>query len=533
MDGAPVVNVSPFAFAVRVHMAAQHQEQVRIHLEPVVDGLSLRAEGAALPAVHDPMADQDALPVAVRLEQLIGPGQLRRVGRRGRVILKVNHDELDPAGLEQLEVVVVVRAVVASVIGPPEEVSLAKILVVERGGASRGANGRLVVVAHRHAVGDAEVKEGGQRILQLIERVGGGAPFDVVPAIVPVLHAVAELRHKRDVARRGVGHDPIGLRLEDRWAAAVEAGGIELRVGQGDDGEVRPHRRCRPPHEGHGHGQALAMRDRHIQGGRKPHLRRAMSGRVEGDLHERPFARQFQIKGDVRTVRRRLMDLHGQHIRALRQKRRADAGLVKRAFVRAPDRDGRQRGGGDGSCRQVVPVHLCAVQVHDHAIVANNSKGQAGEPGRVGDIEGTPEIGGDVLVVRVGTVADDGGLPAIAIPELGRTGSPGGIIERRSHPRRAEVRPGIEVFPNRTGRKQSRGGRRREGRTQCEQWHEDDHMKNPLTIVTNVMGEASDGDIGSIANGTPSTSAIPRNRVHGAHEPSTKKRGHKRVLNGG
>ena len=59
------------------------------------------------------------------------------------------------------------------------------------------------------------------------------------------------------------------------------------------------------------------------------------------------------------------------------------------------------------------------------------------------------EVTGDVLVSRVGAVADDGGLVGIAVAQLCGPLGPGRIFERRLAPRRALVGPVVQVLPDR------------------------------------------------------------------------------------
>src|SRR5205085_2682741 len=102
---------------------------------------------------------------------------------------------------------------------------------------------------------------------------------------------------------------------------------------------------------------------------------------------------------------------------------------VPGGFIRASDGRGGEGGRGDRAGGHVVAIDLFAVEVNDGAVVANEPQRERGNGGRVGDAEALAEVGGDELVVGVGSVGDDGGFVAVAVAELGGAGFPGGIVE--------------------------------------------------------------------------------------------------------
>ena len=96
-------------------MAAEHEEQIRVALEHVVDGLALCAKRCVEPGVDDPVADDNGPAILIGLQQTVGPRQNWRVGRHRRVVFKIDHDEIHAAGAEQIVMIVIVRTIVATV----------------------------------------------------------------------------------------------------------------------------------------------------------------------------------------------------------------------------------------------------------------------------------------------------------------------------------------------------------------------------------------------------------------------------------
>src|SRR5262245_7516465 len=64
-------------------VAAEHEEQIRVALECIVNGLALRAKGCIEPVADDPVANDNRPAVLVSQQQAVGPGQDRRVCRHG------------------------------------------------------------------------------------------------------------------------------------------------------------------------------------------------------------------------------------------------------------------------------------------------------------------------------------------------------------------------------------------------------------------------------------------------------------------
>ena len=300
MNRVAVVDVLPAAFSRNV--TAQHQEQVRMSLERIVGRLALRTEAGGVAGVAEEVAEDDRSAVVVGRQQIVGPGEDGRV-RRG-VVLERDDDEVHPADAEQVVPVVVVRAVVAPVVGATREMRRAEVLVVEGRGAVGVAIRGLVVVPHAHAERQALGQTRGRGVLEHAQRGAGALPLDIVASVVAVLHAVAEVAGVDDVARHAVVHDPIGLGLEDRVRAAIELPGVVLGVGESDEREVRARaRRGGTAVEGDRQAPAIRIRDRHVErrGGRHAGgmIRRSVEHRLWRLLVERQVERRA---GDPRVA---------------------------------------------------------------------------------------------------------------------------------------------------------------------------------------------------------------------------------------
>ena len=138
------------------------------------------------------------------------------------------------------------------------------------------------------------------------------------------------------------------------------------------------------------------------------------------------------------------MHFHGQDVRAADQQAGAEKGQINRVLARA----GRPGEVGDGAGGQVWAAEdFGAVEVDDAGVVAQQPQVQASVFGGVGDEEGVPEIGGDVFVVGVGAVADDGGFVAVAVAQLGPAVGPAAVVEGRVAPGGALVGAVVQVAP--------------------------------------------------------------------------------------
>src|SRR4029077_4558818 len=131
-DSIAIVNVRPLTFRRR-QVPGKHQEQVGISLQRIVGYLALAAPARIETIVDQVVADYDSAPVAIALGQTIRPGQdaveFRAVAPRVH-IRNIDDDKIHPAGAEKFIMVIVVRAVVADVIGLATIARGAEILVV-------------------------------------------------------------------------------------------------------------------------------------------------------------------------------------------------------------------------------------------------------------------------------------------------------------------------------------------------------------------------------------------------------------------
>src|SRR5439155_6858951 len=140
------------------------------------------------------------------------------------------------------------------------------------------------------------------------------------------------------------------------------------------------------------------------------------------------------------------MNFNGQNVRAGNEIRRGDYEREESAFVRADDVCRSQCVISDRPGGHIVAEHLAAIEINDRAVVTNEREREIGDvSGGIGNVEGAAKISGDVLVVGVGAVVKESGFVAIAVTELGRADSPGGIIEGGCAPAGALVGTVIEV----------------------------------------------------------------------------------------
>ena len=148
------------------------------------------------------MSNDNGAPVGVGAQDLISPRQ--HGGVRIVVVFEIKHDEIHPSGAEEVEMIVIVGAIMARVIGASGKVIRPEVLVVINGGRGRPAADRfLVVVADGNTVRDSLRQQSASRTLDPIHRIGGVAPFGDICAAgfeVAVLDDVSELRDISDIA---------------------------------------------------------------------------------------------------------------------------------------------------------------------------------------------------------------------------------------------------------------------------------------------------------------------------------------------
>ncbi len=169
--------------------------------------------------------------------------------------------------------------------------------------------------------------------------------------------------------------------------------------------------------------------------------------------HDNVRRGQLEIENEINAVGAGLVDLRGQHIRSIQQQSGAGVSGVKSVFAPAIDVGGRERQVIDRSRRHVVAEDFGAIQINHYSVVAHHTDHQLIERGRIGHHEGGPKIGGQILVVGIGSVADGRGdrLIAIAITQARRAGRPGRVVENRGLPNEGKIRAGVQVFPDRAG----------------------------------------------------------------------------------
>src|SRR6185503_19548602 len=185
------------------------------------------------------MTDYDRSPVAIGLEQTFHPSQHRCIGTR--IIFQMNHNEVQAAGAKEFIVIIVVAPKMTSIVITTLEARASKVLVIEVRCTVRVSNRGLIMIARgnavRHSIGHAC---GGWVFDRSKSRIGI-LPFNL--ELITVLGTVTQLRYKDDVTSGDIIDNPICLRVEDRRAAAIQTGGVVLRVGQSNNRKVRTWRR--------------------------------------------------------------------------------------------------------------------------------------------------------------------------------------------------------------------------------------------------------------------------------------------------
>ena len=139
------------------------------------------------------------------------------------------------------------------------------------------------------------------------------------------------------------------------------------------------------------------------------------------------------------------MDLDGHGVDPSHQQRGRDLEWVVIGLGDLPDEGVGEV--GQRACGQVVADDLDAVEVHRRAVVAPEAERQRAQGGGIGHLELATEVGGLVLVGRIGAVAEHRRLTAVAVAQFGCTLSPAGVIEGRRPPRRTLIRAVRQVPP--------------------------------------------------------------------------------------
>ena len=108
MHCATLEGVTALPFAS--HMAAKHEEEVRVILQIVIDGLALRAEARWVARVNNPVTRHDGTAIRESLHHRVRPVQNDLIARDGpRIVFEMQNNEIQPAGAEELIIIIVVR----------------------------------------------------------------------------------------------------------------------------------------------------------------------------------------------------------------------------------------------------------------------------------------------------------------------------------------------------------------------------------------------------------------------------------------
>ena len=260
--------------ALGMDVTAEHEEEVRVVLQRVVDAQALRAECRGVALADDGVRSDNRAALRVGFQQRISPVEDGCV-RRG-VIRHVNDDEVEAAGAEEVVAVGIVRAVVTAVVGSILEARGAEILVVESSRARVvSTDGINVMIPRSDAIRDAVRQQRGHWVFQIAHGSTGALPLHWITTEVPVLHDVTHVADEDDVPSEAIVHHPLCLRAEgadellhrDGVRASGGTFGVILRVRNGHDREVRAGRdgRALATIEGHGHRVALRISERSRQ----------------------------------------------------------------------------------------------------------------------------------------------------------------------------------------------------------------------------------------------------------------------------
>ena len=136
---------------------------------------------------------------------------------------------------------------------------------------------------------------------------------------------------------------------------------------------------------------------------------------------------QLQIETNVGTCAVGLMDFHSEHIRTRGEETNTHSRRVKGVVV---DGTGSKRCVGNSAARHIASVNLRAIQVDNSTIVAQQTQCKTGVGGRIGNIEGMPEVSRDVFRRGIRPVTHHGCFATVAIAQLSRSRSPAAVVER-------------------------------------------------------------------------------------------------------
>ena len=239
VHGAPLEGIGATSFSMDV--AAEHEEEVRIILQVVVDRLAVATPGGLgrrHAGADEPMARDDAAPVRMGLEEGIGPVHHRLIATGAGVVGEIDDDEIHPARAEEMVILIGrVVGVASAEIGTPGPPAHPEILVPE----TRVSTGPDVVVPRRATPRDAVGEQGRERILEDVHGLVG--PDELGLGVVVVLRHVTHVGDELRVEQILRGDDPVGLVREELEAVASAVLGIKLGVGNRDDREILARRR--------------------------------------------------------------------------------------------------------------------------------------------------------------------------------------------------------------------------------------------------------------------------------------------------
>ena len=175
------------------------------------------------------------------------------------------------------------------------------------------------------------------------------------------------------------------------------------------------------------------------------------------------IGKHFEGEADVAGVGGRLVDFHGEGVRAVDQQ--AGRGMREDRPVIHYSRC--QSGKEDRPRRHVVAQDFGAVDVHQGAIVADHSNQDVCDVESVINVEGMPEIRGDVFIVRVRAEAVGGRFVTVAVAELGNAVAPAAVVKTPGAPGGPLVRAVVQISPIRVGGDED-VRKRRGGVEKCE-----------------------------------------------------------------
>ncbi len=157
--------------------------------------------------------------------------------------------------------------------------------------------------------------------------------------------------------------------------------------------------------------------------------------------------KKVHVETDIGTGAQSLVNFHGHNIGALNQVCHARAGKECSAVVRGVQGEGGIR---DGAVVHVKAACFDTVDVNNGSIVPEDVEVKEQISGSVCDHKRSAEICCDVLVVRIGSVADNGCFVTVTISKLCRSAQPTAVVECEPGPGGALVGAIIQIFPHRS-----------------------------------------------------------------------------------